>query len=93
MSYQGTETCRFALEVRNEVKQPETQFLLSHEKPKQNSKEKMSYQGTEACRFAFEVRNEVNKTRNIVLIKSLKAKAKKQGTNFLSRHRNLPLCF
>ena len=30
MSYQGTETCRFGFEVRNEVKEPETKFLLSH---------------------------------------------------------------
>ena len=30
MSYQGTETCCFGFEVRNEVKEPETEFLLSH---------------------------------------------------------------
>ena len=30
MFYQGTETCRFGFEVRNEVKEPETKFLLSH---------------------------------------------------------------
>ena len=30
MSYQGTETCHFGFEVRNEVKEPETKFLLSH---------------------------------------------------------------
>ena len=29
MSYQGTETCRFGFEVRNEVKEPETKFLLN----------------------------------------------------------------
>ena len=31
MSYQSTETCRFGFELRNEVKEPETKFLLSHE--------------------------------------------------------------
>ena len=31
MSYEGTETGRFGFEVRNEVKLPETKFLLSHE--------------------------------------------------------------
>ena len=30
MSYHGTETCRFGFEVRNEVKEPETKFLLNH---------------------------------------------------------------
>ena len=30
MSYQGTETCHFRFEVRNEVKEPEIKFLLSH---------------------------------------------------------------
>ena len=30
MFYQGTEICRFGFEVRNEVKEPETKFLLSH---------------------------------------------------------------
>ena len=30
MSYQGTETFRFGFEVRNEVKEPETKFLLNH---------------------------------------------------------------
>ena len=30
MSYQGAETCRFGFEVRNEVKEPETMFLLRH---------------------------------------------------------------
>ena len=30
ISYQGTETCHFGFEVRNEVEEPETKFLLSH---------------------------------------------------------------
>ena len=30
MSYEGIETCRFGFEVRNEVNEPETKFLLSH---------------------------------------------------------------
>ena len=30
MSYEGTETCRFGFEVRNEGKKTETKFLLSH---------------------------------------------------------------
>ena len=30
MSYQGTETCHFGFEVRDEVKEPEKKFLLSH---------------------------------------------------------------
>ena len=28
MYYQGIETCRFGFEVKNEVKEPETKFLL-----------------------------------------------------------------
>ena len=31
MSYKGTKTCCFGFEVRNEVKEPEIMFLLSHE--------------------------------------------------------------
>ena len=31
MSYQGTKTYHFGFEVRNEVKEPETKVLLSHE--------------------------------------------------------------
>ena len=30
MSHRGTETCRFGFEVRNEVNEPGTKFLLSH---------------------------------------------------------------
>ena len=30
MSYQGTETCRFGFKIRNEVKEPETKFVLCH---------------------------------------------------------------
>ena len=30
MSHQGTDTCHFGFKARNEVKEPETKFLLSH---------------------------------------------------------------
>ena len=32
MFYQGTETCCFCFKVRDEVKEPEKNFLLSHGK-------------------------------------------------------------
>ena len=32
MSHQGTETCHFGFEVRDEVKEPEKKFLVSHGK-------------------------------------------------------------